>query len=357
MDVTEYLNIKIDLLINGVAIEGDFELDSRAYLDSISDGIHLIIFEDIYVTVSINNQSPYTLYKSDYNDIILLKDNNILVTQVKVIPKGKYFGVKTSDGTLMENIGTFQTDRVRISAFKGCNFVVNNEGCDFCEASYKRTIRKNRLEHISELLEYCEHNEERIKHYLISGGTPPNKGWNHFVKVCQTVRQYTSKPIYAMFSPPPKLEIVEQIVDSGVEDIAINIELFNTDLASKIIKGKNRIGLKQYFRTLEYAVTLLGNKGNVKSLLIIGLERYEDTLRGVEELAQRGVMPILSIFKPVKGTPLENYLPPQKEDLISIWEASQHICEEYNLTLGPLCKCCQNNTLTIPINNKYFIYE
>ena len=116
-----------------------------------------------------------------------------------------------------------------------------------------------------------------------------------------------------MFSPPPYLTIIKQIVDSGVQDIAINIELFNSDLSAKVIKGKSRIGIDKYFEALEYAVTLIGNKGNVKSLLIVGIESYGDTLLGVEELAKRGVMPILSIFKPVKGTPLENYPTPSKQ--------------------------------------------
>ena len=160
-----------------------------------------------------------------------------------------------------------------------------------------------------------------------------------------------------MISPPPDLNVINQIVGVGVQDLSINIELFNTELSRRIMAGKNRIGIKRYFETLEYAVKLLGNKGSVKSILIVGIENYNDTLNGVEELAKRGVMPILSIFKPIKGTPLENFHHPKTDDLITIWESAQRICEKYSLTLGPLCKCCQNNTLTIPISDMYFKYE
>lgn len=356
MDTRTALSLKVDLLLNGIALNGKFDLNSRAFLSSISDGVHFIIFKEIYVTASINDKSSYTLYK-DVDGTIFLKGKEISSLKIELIPEGKYFGINSSDGVLMENIGTFQTDRLRISAYKGCSFVTNNEGCMFCEASYQRHQRKNPLEHISELIAYSEQHEARIKHYLISGGTPPDNGWKHFVDVCQTVRENTLKPIYAMFSPPPDLMIIKRIIDTGVEEVAINVELFNRALSSTIIKGKNRIGIDKYFESLEYSVTLLGKKGNVKSVLIVGLESYTDTIAGVQELAKRGIMPILSIFKPVKGTPLENYPQPRKEDLINIWREAQSICERYSLTLGPLCKCCQNNTLTIPINNKYFKYE
>lgn len=357
MDVKDILNLKIDLLLNGVELEGIFKLGSQAFLNSISEGIHFVIFKDIYITTSIKNESPYTLFRDEANDNIFIKGKEIEPVKVELIPEGKYYGIQLSDGTLMEKIGTFQTDRVRISAYKGCHFVSNGEGCKFCEVSQVKTQYKNRLEHISELIQHSELHEERIKHYLISGGTPPEDGWGHFIDVCRIVRENSAKPIYAMFSPPPSLDIIKQIVDIRVQDIAINIEIFNSNVSAKIIKGKNKIGIDRYFEALEYAVSFMGNKGNVKSLLIVGIENYSDTLTCVEELAKRGVMPILSIFKPIKGTPLENYPKPLKEDLVNVWENAQNICEKYTLTLGPLCKCCQNNTLTIPVNEKYFKYE
>lgn len=356
MDIIDSLKLKIDLLINGVSLNGDFDLNSRVFLSSISDGIHLIIFGDIYVTTSINKESPFVL-KSNADKSIFLELPDVSTMQVEIVSSGRHFEVKSSDGTLMENIGTFQTDRLRVSAYKGCNFVIKNEECKFCEASYKRIQIKNKLENISELISYSEKFEDRIKHYLVSGGTPPDNGWTHFINVCKTIRNNTNKPIYAMFSPPPNLYTIREIIDVGVQDIAINIELFNRSQSEKIIRGKTRLGIEKYFESLEYAVELLGKTGNVKSVLIVGLESYTDTLNGVENLAKRGIMPILSIFKPVKGTPLENLSFPKRDDLVKVWEDAQNICEDYSLTLGPLCKCCQNNTLTIPINNKYFKYE
>lgn len=356
MDIIDSLKLKIDLLINGVSLIGIFDLNSGAFLNSISDGVHLIIFKDIYITASINKKSLFVLKKDADENIFLIVPNEFTI-KVEIVPTGRYFGVKSTDGTLMENIGTFQTDRLRISAYKGCDFVIKNEECKFCESSFKRTQLKNKLENISELISYSEKYEDRIKHFLVSGGTPPDNGWDHFINVCKVIRNNSIKPIYAMFSPPPMLHIIKEIIDAGVQDIAINIELYNRSKSKQIIQGKTRLGIKKYFESLEYAVELLGNYGNVKSVLIVGLENYNDTLRGVENLAKKGVMPILSIFKPIKGTPLENLPFPKRDDLIIVWKEAQEICERYSITLGPLCKCCQNNTLSIPINSKYFNYE
>ena len=133
MDVKSALDLKIDLLLNGVTLDGKFDFKLTSFFKQYFRWNPLIVFKDIYVTVSINNKSPYILYRNKADNIIYLKGNNIIPMEVKVIPEGKYFGKKSSDGILMEDIGTFQTDRLRISAYKGCNFVMNNEGCKFCE--------------------------------------------------------------------------------------------------------------------------------------------------------------------------------------------------------------------------------
>ncbi len=47
--------------------------------------------------------------------------------------------------------------------------------------------------------------------------------------------------------------------------------------------------------------------GKVRSLMLVGLEPVEDTLRGVEELAKRGCDPILSPFRPRPDYSIKRY--------------------------------------------------
>ena len=350
MDHREKLKLKINLLLNGVRLGNSFEVHARATLESISEGLNIDLGNGVYVTSSINNRSAFVIYKtaSGYD-----LRNGELSLRIELITPPNIQDLTTTDGTPLNKVGTFQLDRARISAFKGCIFGVLNVECKFCEIGDLKKMRKNKLKHINEFISYVEQQHKQIRHFLVSGGTPSDKGWGHFIDVCKEIKSVSEKPIYAMFSPPHTLGIIDELVQSGVSEIAINLEFYNNKFAKDIIPGKAAIGRESYFESLEHAVKLLGSHGAVRSILIVGIESQKDTLKGVEELASRGVVPILSIFKPLKGTKMEYMDHPDLELLLSTWEQAQKICELYSLTLGPLCPHCQNNTLTIPINAMY----
>ena len=112
--------------------------------------------------------------------------------------------------------------------------------------------------------------------------------------------------------------------------------------------GKGSIPLERYFEMLEYAVSLWGNKGNVRTSFIVGLEPVESLLEGVREVCKIGVTPILSVFRPIPSTKGENTVPLSNEELLSVYNKAQSICSKYSLYLGPECVPCQNNTLSMP---------
>ena len=112
--------------------------------------------------------------------------------------------------------------------------------------------------------------------------------------------------------------------------------------------GKSSLTLSRYITALRYATHVWVKPGSVRSALIVGLEPVEKTLEAVELLASLGVSPILSIFRPVPGTDLENIMPLSSEELYDIVEKAFRICERYGVELGPDCIDCQNNTLSAP---------
>ena len=71
-------------------------------------------------------------------------------------------------------------------------------------------------------------------------------------------------------------------------------------------------------------------------------------MQGIRELCQIGVMPILSVFRPIPGTNTEDIVPPSNQFLRKIYTTGTSICSEFALHLGPECPACQNNTLSLP---------
>ena len=151
-----------------------------------------------------------------------------------------------------------------------------------------------------------------------------------------------------MSLPPKDISILKMYYEAGVTEIGFNIELFDQDTALKYMPGKGKISRQEYFSALKEAVKYWGNTGKVRSLMIIGLESENSLLQGIRELCQIGVMPILSVFRPIPGTDTENIVPPSNHFLRNIYKKGTMICEEFSLHLGPECPFCQNNTLSLP---------
>ena len=158
----------------------------------------------------------------------------------------------------------------------------------------------------------------------------------------------SDKKIYVMSLPPKNTTVLSDYFNAGVTQIGFNIEIFNPSIAQCIMPGKGKITRRAYFDALEKSTHFWGNSGNVRSLIIVGLEQRASLVSGIEKLCQLGVMPILSVFRPIPGTFMENVVPPSNNFLRKLYVECESICIRYNLHLGPDCAYCQNNTLSLP---------
>lgn len=253
----------------------------------------------------------------------------------------------TSRGIPVSAICLKAMDRLRVQNSPFCTFKENDIPCRFCEAQYKKYDFN-----IDDILEairmYFNCKKDAFRHVLI-GGLSNNIGFEKdtIVKICKYIRSNSSMNIYLMCLPPQNLDDINEYVASGVTEVAFNIEIFDRNLAKKIMPGKGNIPLSTYLSALERAVQLLGANNSVRTAFVVGLENIESTLKGIESVCKIGVSPILSIFRPIPGTEMENQIIPSNEYLYDLYIRAKEICEKYNLELGPSCAYCQNNTLAL----------
>lgn len=163
------------------------------------------------------------------------------------------------------------------------------------------------------------------------------------------IRSRSNRPIYAMCLPPKDLNVLSEFYDAGIDEVGFNLELFDREIAAKIMPAKGAIPISTYELAYKKAVSLWGRTGAVRSLLVLGLEPIESFYAGVEWLCQLGVMPIVSVFRPMDSIVLKDALPPDNQELKNIFNKATSIASKYGLTLGPSCIACQNNTLSFPL--------
>ena len=166
------------------------------------------------------------------------------------------------------------------------------------------------------------------------------------------LRAEVDLPSYVMIAAPLEDHYIDSLFVAGVEDLGINLEFWEDESWLRYIPGKlARIGKDRYLDAIAHAGSIFGRVRS-RSILIVGLESSAATLRAVDELASRGVMPILSPFRPLVGTELAGARGFSSAEYQHLFVEASSAAGRYGLPIGPTCLPCQNNVLALPDRGK-----
>lgn len=340
--------IKANLFEKGIKITPE----AKAILDTKSDiwlmddyitcsGVTLH-FDNEFITAGSDENSNYELIAKDDKLYLKTPDNAIIETDVITPPDYMKDEIVIEGKTITVYVNTY-TDRVRLQLISGCA-----NKCKFCNATEFK-YEFNSISGLEKAL-HIALSQSDVRHVLISSGSVKkadlekitemydyfgNKYSNLNLDIMMTPRGFTSYTDSTQYEG-----YIKHLKDSGISGLSINMELNNPEYLKKYCPEKAAIGQNNYLKFIELAVKIFG-KDNVRSLLIVGLEPLEDTLKGVEKLAKIGCNPVLSPLFPYG----EANFPPNAELFIKSKEESEKICKKYNISMGPLCKPCSHNVL------------
>lgn len=289
--------------------------------------------------------SPFDIdYNEEKNSLCLKYYGHLLHTveydKKTVLPK-EYL----QSGVHLDQICFLATDRLRLQNNSYCTYPKHGLACKFCEAN--GIHNSFQTSDIMEAIDVMFVSQPLpFRHILIGGlSNEIGKEKNVILEMCRRIRSYSDMPIYLMCLPPKQADIAEYYA-AGVTEFGFNMEVYDHVLAKKYMPGKGFIPRDCYLDSLKNAVMLAGKQGAVRCAFIAGLEPMESILQGIESVCRIGAAPILSVFRPIYGTEMEEVIPPNNEWLYTLMERAEFICNKYNLSLGPECTACRNNTLT-----------
>ncbi len=342
--------IKIALLNHGVTLTQDalkYAMECGTIRKAVFDAIDIVIFESLYVNVPYDCKfctfSPFSIEFTNGNLVLLYNESYISKVKISYIPE-LLLNKKATSGVPFDDMINLANDRIRINPAPVCIYKKLNIACKFCNLPEQNSSYD--IEDIKEAIDYCLENIS-FRHFLIGGGTYSIQGgWKIITEIATYIRSKSDKKIYLMSIPPQNTNILVDLYDAGITEVAFNMEVFDRNYALQIMPGKGKITAETYFSIFAEAVKIWGNTGNVRSLLIYGLDPWDTFLQGIESLCEKGVEPIISIFRPLKNTPMENLNPPPTIELFSLYQCCQDITHKHSLILGPDCVECQNNTLS-----------
>lgn len=295
------------------------------------------------VNLKFSEFSPFTIY---YDEALFLYYYDKKISEITLEMQPEWSNKKTKNNIPFTRIAYLSTDRLRIKHESVCMFKKNGNGCFFCNVP-ERTLyfSTNDFQEVLDTLLPVP----SFRHVLIGGGSgDPDIENNKIISIAKMIRARNQDiPIYLMSLPPQKKNILNAYKEAGITEVAFNIEIWDRQLAERIMPGKGKIPLKHYLNILEESTKLWGKNGNVRTALIVGLNRHQSLLDATRHLCKLGIQPMFSIFRPMKDTKLENTVPPSNQALLSLYQEITEICESYDLEPGPACKECRNNMLAI----------
>lgn len=317
---------------------------------------------DIIIDKKFIVNCPYKINHSEFSPFYICVENNLFylccidkkITRINIYYESNLNNKITSKGIFYNSVAFLATDRLRINYNSVCYFKLIGQDCKFC--NLPNCNQQYNFEDIQEIIMDFLDNES-FRHILIGGGSNnPNSDFNNIIELTKFIKRKTNKPIYLMSLPPQNSETLTTLYNIGINEVAFNIEIFNQELADYYMPGKGKITREHYYDILKRAVELWGNSGNVKSMIIIGLESEDEILNGIENICKLGVQPMLSIFRPMENTALKHFLPPSTKYILKLYKKICTICNKHKIDLGPSCVSCQNNTLTVPVEYDDFVF-
>jgi hypothetical protein len=254
-----------------------------------------------------------------------------------------YHGQTGTDETPHNNYVITHADRARVAPIMGCAMT-----CKFCNIPYEDRYGSKSIARLVDALQIAvEDPVQPAQHALISGGTPRSKDYNYLRETYEAVMSsFPDMSVDVMMVPLEGVLDLDHLYSIGIDQLSINIEIFNQDIARRLMRQKYAQGLDYYLRFLEQGAEVFGG-GRIRSMLMVGLEPLEDTLRGVEAIAKRGCTPVLSPFRPDPATPLTQSAPPSAALLEEVFLRATEIATRHCVVLGPACLPCTHNTLTL----------
>lgn len=364
------VRMKVAVLAEGIRISAS----ARAFLfesgsqrakralrtrSGVSGGLDLDLGGGIFVNAPVNEvfaiAAPTLLDIADKQTLVLRRGRTEV--PVDAVPEPAYYEMSSrkADVPLM-NIGQMCSPDRFCYGMTGpsCSFWPSSKRCKYCSIgqNYNDDARRKAESSYIEALEAAVNDEILpARHVLIGGGTPPgdDMGASLAAELTQVTKMHSTVDVYVMIAAPLEDRWIHHLKDSGVDELGMNLEFWSDEAWSAYIPGKQaRIGKERYLSALELAAGLFGPV-KTRSIVIAGLEPLEATLHAVKELVARGVMPIISPFRPLDGTLLAARRGAAIDDYLRLMGDALDVCADAGLPLGPACNPCQNNTLALPV--------
>jgi hypothetical protein len=292
-----------------------------------------------------------------------LYDGEVFIDTVDFTPRPKYFGKRTSRGTLMEQVANARAQRLIINTYSHCHLWDTGDQCRYCSfftdlikakksAEDRPASKEVNPEDIYETVREVLKEPGRISEIYLTGGLDYSgepmfeNEVNRYIRALQAIgRNFKGRFSSQIMAPAYSKEQLRRIYDeTGLTSYCPNIEVWDDAVSKWICPGKNRWpGNKEWIRRTLDAVEIFG-WGHVYTQVVAGVElcqphgfKTEDealasNLEACEFYSKHGVVFVSTVWRPNKHASLGEQPIPSLDFYVRLTRGLHEIRKSYGLT-------------------------
>ena len=219
-------------------------------------------------------RSPYSLQETGSSSI-LVKDGEE-ICPIAFVPTPNFYGSSTETGVSYKQIALLHgKDCLASTVYQDCIYWNTPARCAFCGIRLSldsgQTVKEKTGDQLAEVAAQAQ-TLDGVTHITLTTGTVNNadKGIVKLAACASAIKKRTALPIHVQFEPPTTLNMLEVLVESGVDTVGIHIESFDREVRARITPAKEAIGEDRFVETWKRAVELFG-RNQVSTFVIAGL--------------------------------------------------------------------------------------
>ncbi|MBU4304892.1 MAG: radical SAM protein [Candidatus Omnitrophica bacterium] len=353
--------LKLDLYCRGIKIDPaihEEKIRKRLRVrGGLGSGVEVILPHNIWVNIPVFEKfvmdSPYEL-KEEKEEFYIYK-NSMRIVRVDVAKTIEFYHKKTSEGNLMREIGIMHGGALAFYLGPRCEFWATGQNCRFCAVGLNVGLIEKEEKSIGDVVEVArEAFREGVADFIhINTGYSSDEscGIKTIIPYVKALKQAVNASIAIQTLPPRDNKWIDFAYEAGADSVSFNFEFWGASAFNAICPGKSlKIGQQRFLDAIKYAVKIFPN-GSVAGEIIAGLEPIEETMRAIDFITAAGALPIVCVFRPVKGTLLEHEKSPDPEKLAPIFEYMYRQCNANGVRMNLVDKV---SLVIMPIEGRFF---
>lgn len=260
--------------------------------------VELVLSEDVAASVAVDERAAHSPFELRAEGDKFVVADGAHLTEVRIVPPPRFYAERTRAGVPMAHVGRAYGAALAINPAPACAPSAPGVPCPFCAAASAHAAPLAVADVVDTVrAAFAEGAVEFVSLHV--GDLAGDDAGVQFVEpYVRAIKRHFDTLVAVQSAPPQTDAWIDHAYAMGVDALSYHVELHDPARFERHYPQRSaRGGRDRIYDALAHAATIFPS-GTVWSALHVGLEPPESTMAGIDALAGRGVLPVLSLARP-----------------------------------------------------------